>query len=69
MNGYVKQEQYYERPKAPYAFGEAWGSFVDIKNHARNIAVLDDGKVYIVEPQTDGVRLATADDAPVFIRM
>lgn len=50
LHAWIRQKQYKEKWGKPLAFGEAWS-----KTHAVNIAILNTGKVVLIEPQNDRV--------------
>lgn len=63
LHAWIRQQQYKNHWKKPLAFGEAWST-----KHAVNIAVLENSKIVLIEPQTDALLPADAYDI-VFIRM
>lgn len=70
LHAWIRQEQYRENRKYPWAFGECWGKFDKVDEfHAKNFTITHEGKLLLIEPQTDEVKYYETSDIFVFIRM
>lgn len=66
LAAYVKQNRYKEHAKLPWSFGICWGS---VRQHALNIAVTNNDKVYLIEPQNDEIWEATGAEGLYLIKI
>lgn len=69
LTAFVTQQRYFKNDEYRWCLGMVCGYFPKFSPdyHGRNLAILDDGKVYLIEPQQDTIEEKDDKDNICFI--